>query len=154
MKKVVIIVLVICAPLFVVVGLICYRFSHDAITRISGRKFDSKLLQEVASSTKIYFPAGSRGLDYYGEAGFRDSAFAAKISIPKEGRTEFLQNEIFHAGKNTVPYIQTGKKEKWWRLPELEHRVDRMVEFPRAIVECSFGDEESTSVAYITWWHH
>ena len=124
------------------------------ITRISGVNFDAALLKEISYRTGIQFPEGTRGIEYYHEAEFRDDAFATKITVPNEKREEFLQNPIFRDGKNELPQVAVGKKEKWWRLDDLTGQIDRTIILPRAVVGCTLGIETGTLVAYISCWKY
>ena len=72
--------------------------------------------------------------------------------IPEKKKQSFLENKIFKSGENSKPSIEAGSRESWWKLEELDERIDRTKKLPKGrFMECSIGREDSLWVVYISW---
>ena len=94
-----------------------------------GREITGKEIKEVAALTGLDFPNGTKSIGYYFQGSGIDDALSIKVSIPEGTKDEFLKNEIFQNGNNSKASIQIGRSRSWWKLDDLQDRIDGIHNF-------------------------
>jgi hypothetical protein len=107
---------------------------------------------QVSELTGLTFPNGTKSIGYYFQGSGIDDALSLKVSIPEGTKDEFLENEMFKNGNKSKALIQIGRSRSWWKLDELQDRVDVNLQLPKGkYAECTLGKEEGNWIAYISW---
>ena len=128
----------------------CLDFGEDV--SLVAPNVTHKELTIVSQRTGIIFPEGTKGLGFLFLGSGIDDSIALKIMIPEKKKQSFLENKIFKSGENSKPSIEAGSRESWWKLDEIDQRIDRTKKLPKGrFMECSIGREDSMWVAYISW---
>ena len=140
--------LFICLFSLLLVG--CLNFGDDV--ELVGAEITGKEMIQVSELTGLTFPNGTKSIGYYFQGSGIDDALSIKVSIPEGTKDEFLKNEIFQNGNKSKASIQIGRSRSWWKLDELQDRVDVNLQLPKGkYAECTLGKEEGSWVAYISW---
>ena len=140
--------LFICLFSLLLVG--CLNFGDDV--ELVGAEITGKEMIQVSELIGLTFPNGTKSIGYYFMGSGIDDALSIKVSIPEGTKDEFLKNEIFQNGNKSKASIQIGRSRSWWKLDELQDRVDVNLQLPKGkYVECTLGKEEGNWVAYISW---
>lgn len=128
----------------------CMDFGDD--TEVLAPHVTTQHIQQVSDLTGVQFPSGSEGLAFLYLGSGIDDALSAKIVIPPNARSEFLQNEIFQKGDTNAPTFQIGNSKAWWKMDALSERIDRSLQLGHGrSVECTLGVEDGKLVAYVSW---
>ena len=128
----------------------CLDFGKDI--NIVSPYVTSRELEIVSKRTGIIFPVGTTGLGYFFQGSGIDDAIALKIIVPEDKKKIFMENEIFKSGKNSKPSLQIGRSKAWWKLDDIDERIDRTKQLPKGrYMEVSIGEEDSICIAYISW---
>ena len=128
----------------------CLELGQDL--ELTGADITDKEFQDVSARTGIDFPKGTKSIGYYFMGSGIDDALSIKVSIPEGTKDEFLKNEIFQNGNKSKASIQIGRSRSWWKLDELQDRIDGSSQLPKGrYAECTLGKEEGNWVAYISW---
>ena len=128
----------------------CLNFGNDV--ELVGAEITGKEMIQVSELTGLTFPNGTKSIGYYFQGSGIDDALSIKVSIPEGTKDEFLKNEIFQNGNKSKASIQIGRSRSWWKLDELQDRVDVNLQLPKGkYAECTLGKEEGNWVAYISW---
>lgn len=140
--------LVIC--FFPLLLLSCLNFGDDV--ELVGTEITGKEMKQVSELTGLTFPNGTKSIGYYFQGSGIDDGLSIKVSIPDGTKDEFLKNEMFKNGNKSKASIQIGRSRSWWKLDELQDRVDVNLQLPKGkYAECTLGKEEGNWVAYISW---
>jgi hypothetical protein len=140
--------LVIC--FFPLLLLSCLNFGDDV--ELVGTEITGKEMNQVSELTGLTFPNGTKSIGYYFQGSGIDDGLSIKVSIPDGTKDEFLKNEMFKNGNKSKASIQIGRSRSWWKLDELQDRVDVNLQLPKGkYAECTLGKEEGNWVAYISW---
>ena len=125
----------------------CLPFGDDI--ELVGGEITGKEIKEVAG---LAFPDGTKSIGYYFMGSGIDDALSIKVSIPEGTKDEFLKNEIFQNGNNSKASIQIGRIRSWWKLDDLQDRIDGSSQLPKGrYAESTLGKEEGNWVVYISW---
>ena len=128
----------------------CLPFGDDI--ELVGGEITGKEIKEVAALTGLAFPIGTKSIGYYFQGSGIDDALSIKVSIPEGAKDEFLKNEIFQNGNKSKASIEIGRSRSWWKLDDLQDRIDGSSQLPKGrYAECTLGKEEGNWVAYISW---
>ncbi len=128
----------------------CLDFGDDI--ELVGAEITGKEMIQVSELTGLTFPNGTRSIGYYFQGSGIDDALSIKVSIPEGTKDEFLKNEIFQNGNKSKASIQIGRSRSWWKLDELQDRVDVNLQLPKGkYAECTLGKEEGNWIVYISW---
>jgi hypothetical protein len=140
--------LFICLFSLLLVG--CLNFGDDV--ELVGAEITGKEMIQVSELTGLTFPNGTKSIGYYFQGSGIDDALSLKVSIPEGTKDEFLENEMFKNGNKSKALIQIGRSRSWWKLDELQDRVDVNLQLPKGkYAECTLGKEEGNWIAYISW---
>jgi hypothetical protein len=121
-------------------------------TELLAPKVTKQHIQQVSDLTGIRFPSGSEGLAFLYLGSGIDDSLSAKIVIPSDAKSTFLQNEIFQKGGTNSPTFQVGRAKPWWRIDSLSERTDRSLHLGQGrSVECTLGVEDGKLIAYVSW---
>ena len=128
----------------------CLDFGDDI--ELVGSEITGKEMIQVSELTGLTFPNGTKSIGYYFQGSGIDDALSIKVSIPEGTKDEFLKNEIFQNGNKSKASIQIGRSRSWWKLDELQDRVDVNLQLPKGkYAECTLGKEEGNWIVYISW---
>ncbi len=128
----------------------CLDFGDDI--ELVGAEITGKEMNQVSELTGLTFPNGTKSIGYYFQGSGIDDALSIKVSIPEGTKDEFLKNEIFQNGNKSKASIQIGRSRSWWKLDELQDRVDVNLQLPKGkYAECTLGKEEGNWIVYISW---
>ena len=128
----------------------CLNFGNDV--ELVGPEITGKEMIQVSELTGLTFPNGTKSIGYYFQGSGIDDALSIKVSIPEGTKDEFLKNEIFQNGNKSKASIQIGRSRSWWKLDELQDRVDVNLQLPKGkYAECTLGKEEGNWIVYISW---
>ncbi len=128
----------------------CLDFGDDI--ELVGAETTGKEMNQVSELTGLTFPNGTKSIGYYFQGSGIDDALSIKVSIPEGTKDEFLKNEIFQNGNKSKASIQIGRSRSWWKLDELQDRVDVNLQLPKGkYAECTLGKEEGNWIVYISW---
>ena len=128
----------------------CLDFGDD--TELVGAEITGKEINYVSEITGLTLPDGTEPLGYYFLGSGIDRALVLKVMIPNDQKEEFLKNEIFEKGNDTISNHAIAKQQAWWKVDELTERIDRKIELPKAkYLECTVGLEDGKIHAYVTW---
>jgi hypothetical protein len=126
------------------------NFGDDV--ELVGTEITGKEMNRVSELTGLTFPNGTKSIGYYFQGSGIDDGLSIKVSIPDGTKDEFLKNEMFKNGNKSKASIQIGRSRSWWKLDELQDRVDVNLQLPKGkYAECTLGKEEGNWVAYISW---
>ena len=118
----------------------------------SGEGFTRAKLDAITKLTGVKFPEGAEGVELFYQGSGLDDALAAKVRIPRQGMEEFSGNTVFSEGEAAAPRMEAGKGKAWWKVRELEERIDRKQSLPDArFLEVSVGKEGEEMVVYLSW---
>ena len=136
--------------LFPLLLLGCLKFGDDI--ELVGAEITGKEMNRVSELTGLTFPNGTKSIGYYFQGSGIDDGLSIKVSIPEGTKDEFLENEMFKNGNKSKASIQIGRSRSWWKLDELQDRIDVNLQLPKGkYAECTFGKEEGNWIAYISW---
>jgi hypothetical protein len=128
----------------------CLNFGDDV--ELVGAEITGKEMNQVSALTGLTFPDGTKPVGYYFQGSGIDDGLSLKFSIPEGTKDEFLKNEMFKNGNKSKALIQIGRSRSWWKLDELQDRVDVNLQLPKGkYAECTLGKEEGKWIAYISW---
>jgi hypothetical protein len=128
----------------------CLKFGDDI--ELVGTEITGKEINQVSELTGLTFPNGTKSIGYYFQGSGIDDGLSIKVSIPEGTKDEFLENEMFKNGNKSKASIQIGRSRSWWKLDELQDRVDVNLQLPKGkYAECTLGKEEGNWIAYISW---
>ena len=128
----------------------CLNFGDDV--ELVGAEITGKEMIQVSELIGLTFPNGTKSIGYYFMGSGIDDALSIKVSIPEGTKDEFLKNEIFQNGNKSKASIQIGRSRSWWKLDELQDRVDVNFQLPKGkYAECTLGKEEGNWIVYISW---
>ncbi len=137
----------------IIVGIILFWFTPNAVVpEISRSQLTGEHVDLVTQHTSIVFPAAARLVGLCHADNSLASHVAAKFEIPDSCREIFLQNSIFHKGRERSPHYELGSSTAWWRRNKLLSRIDRVQYLPSGTyIECCVGIEKVQTVAYVSW---
>ena len=128
----------------------CLDFGDDI--ELVGAEITGKEINYVSEITGLTLPDGTETVGYYFLGSGIDRALVLKLMIPNDQKEEFLKNEIFEKGNDTISNHAIAKQQAWWKVDELTERIDRKIELPKAkYLECTVGLEDGKIHAYMTW---
>ncbi len=114
---------------------------------------DDSIIANASKLTGVRFPAGTVGKEYFYLGDTIDPSLQIKVAIPKEKKSEFLQNKIFTEKKDVgTTSIDFGKSHSWWKVQSLKDPIHTIYDFPNGnVIECYVGEEDSTLMVYLSW---
>ena len=128
----------------------CLDFGDDI--ELDGAVITGKEMNYVSKLTGVVFPDGTEPTGYYFLGSGIDRSLALKVAIPEAEKEVFMRNDIFKNGSNSKSDYHFAQKQKWWKVEELNDRIDRALELPKLkFVECILGREDGNLYAYVTW---
>ena len=128
----------------------CLDFGDDI--ELVGAEITGKEINYVSEITGLTLTDGTEPVGYYFLGSGIDRALVLKVMIPNDQKEEFLKNEIFEKGNDSISNHAIAKQQAWWKVDELTERIDRKIELPKAkYLECTVGLEDGKIHAYVTW---